>query len=282
MEIIVGLIGVIAVIASPVSMIMMLFKKHRKRGFQVFMGSLVGIIIAAYGIGQMPDYNAQQEGYLDAADKRLAKDAGYVSAEEWSKDRSKVLAKQRQERQALNEAAKKRAAEETRLKEEQAKHQADAAAKVKAQQAAAEQAHKDAETAKRAAKTQRMTDSIVATIRRHYKYEAQPSLPNKPFCREDGYCTLVVGDFRMQVWGKGIVDIETTTQSPHSRYREMCSAVFSAISGSNLDFAAEVIEGAFANAGQNGSFKHNISGTEIAIRRDGIGVLACSFFKYGS
>jgi hypothetical protein len=141
----------------------------------------------------------------------------------------------------------------------------------------------DAHNAKLAGKTQRMTDSIISALRRYYNFEAQPLIPGKPFCRKGGIpsCNLVAETFDIRVYGAGIVEIPTTTQSSHANYREMCAAVFSAISGSNLDFAAEAIEGAFLKASQTGSFKHDVANTQITISQGSSGVLECRFFKYG-
>lgn len=172
-------------------------------------------------------------------------------------------------------AVRKQAAEEAKQKEAQRLAQVQAETKE-------QESKEDTRKAKLVAKTKRMTDSIAAAMRQHYKIEPQPLLPNTPFCREDGYCTLVAGNFDIRVYGAGIAEIPTTTQSTHANYREICAAVFSAISGSNLDFSAEAVNGAFLKASQVGSFKYELAGTQISIRPDSNGVMGCRFFKYGN
>ncbi|MCV6602715.1 MAG: hypothetical protein OIF54_14345, partial [Cohaesibacter sp.] len=245
--------------------------------------SMLALIVVAVAMPHVEDYTATSEGYLDATDKKLAKKAGYTSAKEWSKDRSDVLAKQRQERLALIEDAKQRLAEETRLKKIEAQKQLKAAQKAQEKQKAAKKAKEDARVAKLAAKLQRMTDSIISAFHQYYNFEAQPLTPGKPFCRE-GFldCHIVAETFNIRIYGAGIVDVPTTTQSSHAHYREICAAVFSAISGSSLDFSAEAINGAYLKASQAGSFKHDLAGTQITIRPDSNGVMGCRFFKYGN
>ena len=140
----------------------------------------------------------------------------------------------------------------------------------------------DPHKAKLAVKVRRMTDRIVSMLRQHYDIEPKPLLPNRPFCREGSLnCNMEAGPFSIQVYGAGIVKILTTPKSSHANYREMCTVVFSAISGSDLYFAEEAIAGAFTRAAQMGSFEHKVADTQITVKPGGYGVLGCSFFKYG-
>ncbi|XYK79844.1 MAG: hypothetical protein ROO70_19060 [Labrenzia sp.] len=282
MEIILVLIGLPALFALPVGLVMLLFKKRRKLGLQVSAISFLALVVFGVAMPQVEQWNATSEGYLNVADKKLAEEAGYASAEEWNRDRTKVLAEQREKRQADLAAAEQRAAEEARQRAEAEKATQAEQAQKEADRQASEQAAKDAHKTKNVAKVSQMADSIAETLRQHYSVEPRPLGDNPTFCQPHGFCTLYAGDFKIDVYGAGIAEIETTTQAPQSRYRELCSAVLSALSGSNLDFAAEVMEGAFYNAGQSGRVKLEVTGTEVDIKPDGIGLMACSFFKYGS
>ncbi len=136
--------------------------------------------------------------------------------------------------------------------------------------------------ARLASKTKRMAESIAATLREHYKIEPEPLIPDMALCRDDGYCDFMAGDFQLQVYGAGIAEVLTSTQFPHRDYRKMCVAVFSAISGSNIDLSAELIEGAFVKASQSGPIQSKVANTQIEIEPSWDGLLACSFFKYGN
>ncbi|MCV6575542.1 MAG: hypothetical protein OIF58_07385 [Cohaesibacter sp.] len=261
MDAVFGFTGIFAFIAMPVGLIMMLFKNHRKRGLQVVIASIVALPVFIFGITGFKEYSAKQDGFLSSVDRYLAKEAGYTSAEEWNEVRDDVFAKKREEEKALDEMVRKKVAEAE----------------------AAKQAKEDARIAKMAAKLQRMTDSIISAFRQYYNFEAQPLIPGKPFCRE-GFldCHIVAETFNIRIYGAGIVDVPTTTQSSHAHYREICAAVFSAISGSSLDFSAEAINGAYLKASQAGSFKHDLADTQITIRPDSNGLMGCRFFKYGN
>lgn len=270
METVVIIIGVLASLAMSVSLGMLLFRKYRKRGLQTLVASLIAIGVTGFAVDKFSERDAVQAGYLSADDKKKAEKLGYASAEEWDKDRKRVLAEQRADIQARIESQKEQAAKL------EAQKQADENAKLTAA-AAKENALK----AKKAAHTNRLSERIIATIRQHYNIEPQSLMPNGSICREDGYCELHVGAFRIQVLGLGIAKIDTTTQASHSNYREMCAAVFSGISKSDLDFAAEAINGAFIRATVAGSFKHTINNVEIKISPDLNGIMGCQFFTHG-
>lgn len=281
------IVGLTSILGVLVGFVMLLIRRFRSTGWKVLLAGCLAFGVSGYGLEGAPDRDAQSAGYVNAEDQELAAELGYTSAEDWATDRERILEERAQQREAEARAA----AEEYQRRQAQAEQErleAEAAerARLEAERLAAETAAQSAEDqrrAKMAAKTQRMTESIISALRQYYNFEAQPLLPNKPFCRKGGIpsCTIVAEMFDIRVKGAGIVEILTTTQSSHANYREMCSAVFSAISGSNLDFAAEAVAGAFLRAAQTGSFEHKVANTQITINQDSSGVLGCSFFKYG-
>ena len=149
----------------------------------------------------------------------------------------------------------------------------------RAERNAAEQAAVEAQQAK-AAKTIGMAEAVFSVMRRHYNMAPVATLGNDQPCREDGYCDFRMGSFRVQVSGAGLATIETTSQAQHSSYREACSAVFSALSGADLDFSAGLIEQAFLAASQQGSVKTDVQGVQISIRPSADKIYGCRFFKY--
>jgi len=95
-EVVLTLVGLFALIALPASLVMLLFKKLRKRGLQIFFVAMIGVTVSAWGIGQIPqmaETSAKEEGYRSANDKRLAEQAGYTSAKEWNENREEAIAK---------------------------------------------------------------------------------------------------------------------------------------------------------------------------------------------
>lgn len=115
------------------------------------------------------------------------------------------------------------------------------------------------------AKTASMTESVVATVRSHYGVEAQPLIPNRPLCREDGYCDFNAGVFRIQVFGAGLAVVEPTDQASTTDYIEMCSVVFAAISGSEINYAGEVVGLIYGAALNAGSAERDFNGVEVRV-----------------
>ena len=103
-----------------------------------------------------------------------------------------------------------------------------------------------------------------------------------PFCREDGeWCEGDADEWiRIQAYGRGIIEVMTTSQLPHSQYRDVCAAAFAGLSGAAMSFADEVIAEAFQIASAQGSFNQDIQGVEIEVRPSSDDVLGCQFFKY--
>ncbi len=218
MKIALLVISVIAYIGAPIGLLMLLFKRFRSRGIKLLIGSVVVIPLAGFGYGYLSELEAKQAGFRDANDQSFARLHGFSSAEEWSNNRDRVHAEIREGVKALREE-KKRTAEAERQAEE--RRMAEAAVKPNAEELAKKSAHKR----KLATKTHGITEDVVAVLKREYSIEPQPSTQNEPFCRDDGYCQLNVGRFRIEVMGAGVVDIQTTSQEPHSRYRE-CVPLF--------------------------------------------------------
>lgn len=176
-------------------------------------------------------------------------------------------------------AARQQASEEAKQRE--AQRQAQKQTQVQAE-AKEQQSEEDARKTKLAAKTKRMTDSIVSALRQHYRIEPQPLFPGSPLCRDDGYCDFNANSIRIQVYGAGLAVVETTDQVSRTDYIEMCSVVFAGISGANVNFAGETIGMAYGRALNAGSFKQDVSGVQIKIAPDLGNQLGCRFFKYGN
>ncbi|WP_416369497.1 hypothetical protein [Tritonibacter mobilis] len=149
----------------------------------------------------------------------------------------------------------------------------------RAEREAAEQAAAEAQEAK-ASRTIAMAEAVFTVMRRHYNMEPVAISGADQPCREDGYCDFLLGSFRVQIYGAGLATVEATAQAQHSTYREACSAVFSAISGADLDFSADLVEQAFRTASQQGSAKADVQGVQISIQPSTDNIYRCQFFKY--
>jgi len=130
------------------------------------------------------------------------------------------------------------------------------------------------------AKTAAMTESIVATVQSHYGVNARPLIPNRPLCREDGYCDFNAGVFRIQVYGAGLAVVEPTSQASTTDYIEMCSIIFAAISGSETNYAGEVVGLIYGAALNAGSAERDVNGIEVKVSPAAGGALGCRLFKY--
>jgi hypothetical protein len=281
MEVVLVLIGLPAMFALPVGMVLLLFKKLRKLGLKLTIVSTLIVALVGVAMPHVENWNATQEGFINATDKELAKDAGYVSAIEWDKDRSTVLAKLREELNASAEEARKKAAESARAAQE-AQAALDKAKAEAAAKAAADQTEQDAHKAKLAAKTKGMTRDVVATIRSYYQIEPQALIPGQPLCRDDGYCDFEAASIRIQVYGAGLAVVETTDQVSRTDYMEMCAIVFAGVSGADISFAGETIGLAFGAAQAAGKYKQDVSGVQVNITTASSDIPECRFFKYGS
>lgn len=166
----------------------------------------------------------------------------------------------------------------TRAAVVEARQQQEAAGR--AEREAAEQAKAAQIKQAKAAKTTAMAEAVFAAMRRHYNMEPVATLGNTQPCRKDGYCDFRLGSFRVQIYGAGLATVEATAQAQHSTYREACSAVFSAISGADLDFSADLVEQAFRTASQQGSAKADVQGVQISIQPSTDNIYRCQFFKY--
>ena len=129
-------------------------------------------------------------------------------------------------------------------------------------------------------KTHIITDQIADFFRQVHAIEAKPALPGEGLCRADGYCSFLVEDFTVNVWGRGIIDVQTTSRAPQSSYREVCSAIVSATTGANIDFVAESMAQIFRQASRFGSAKIEFEGLEIEVRPSLDNIYGCYFFKF--
>jgi len=278
------IIGLTSFLGGFVGFVMLLIRKYRSKGWKVLLACCVAFGVSGYVLDGAPDRDAQSAGYVNAEDKELAAELGYTSAEDWAADRDRILEERAQQREAEARAA----AEEYQRRQAQAEQErleAEAAerARLEAERLAAETAAQSAEDQRRAemaAKTNAMTDAVFDVMRTQYNMEPTANSFDGQFCRDDGYCDFNIGTFRVQIYGAGIAEVETTSQAPHSTYREVCSAVLSALSGANLDFSAELVEQAFRTASEQGQVRTDFQGVQITIRPSSSSIHGCRFFKY--
>jgi len=219
-----------------------LFLRGRRQSGVGYIGmSLILVIASVFLIG----YQNEKE----------AKSAGFESYEA---------------QQAAIEAQKDRLKRVIRIEEANARARADAA----------DEAAKEAHQARMAAKTKKMTERVTATLRDEFALPVESRRPDGRFCRDDGYCYFDAGGFEVNIYGAGIAEVQVSSQKPHAKYREVCAAVFSAISGSDHELAAEVIGQSFREATQQ-DVKRDVLGIQINIAPAfSSNLLACDFFQY--
>jgi len=219
-----------------------LFRKGRRGNAALHIGSALVIFVAAA-------YLAVQRS------EKAAHSAGYESFD----DLQAAEAAQRDKLQRVTRTA-----------------EINARVRAEAERAAEEAARK----ARLAAKTKAMAARVADTFRDELGTPVESYLPNGQFCRDDGYCSFEVAGFLVTISGAGIAQVYTNSQKPHSKYREVCAAVFSALSGSDLGLAAEVIGQAFREATQR-RVQADVLGVQIRVTPDfSDNLLACRFFQY--
>ena len=251
--------------------------------------SFIAMIIAVGSILYLQDTEAKQAGFLNASDRRLAKEFGYTSAEAWNQNRKAVLAEHKAGIDAqvrLDQGEEDTNTDVTAVTNPEDKVSAQAITKTEATNDIVTTQETStpvtsAKQSKRYKKNNRMTKDVIAALKHHTDIEPEPVILNKPFCREDGYCTFMADEFRIQIYGNGIASILTSTQASHSKYRDMCAIMLSGLSGANITFAQEAIAGAFIHAAQTGKFQQDLNSVQIIISPDINNILACEFFKYG-
>lgn len=273
-------LGIASLFGFLAGLVMLFLRRHRSKGWKVLLGSFIIFAVSGYVTDGMPDRDAQRAGYLNASDQELAEELGYSSAEDWGVDRERVLAERHAEAREATEARQERLdeAEEARLAAEAAER-----ARIEAERLADEASAQTAEAERRAAmavKTTSMAEAVFQVMRDQYAMEPIANSFDGQFCREDGYCDFNMGSFRITIYGAGIAEVETTSQARHSTYREVCSAVLSALTGSNLDFSADLIEQAFRAASDQGQVEADFQGVQITIRPSLDNIYGCRFFTY--
>lgn len=277
MDIFIGLLALISMVGVCWGFIKLFRKGHRKRGMLYLMGSLaVGVVGATLG-GIEQDKDARAAGYVNYSAQQEAERLSAVVAGQEERERKAV------ERAAL--AATEQAERKLEIEEERRKAEARTAWQERKRVASeatetARQATEAERQSRKATKTTMMANSVIEVMRARYQMEPVTNNANGQPCREDGYCDFRMGTFRVEIYGAGIATVETTNQVSHSTYREVCSAVFSAISGSDLDYSAELIEQAFRQASEQGRVKADMHGVQIDIKPDLSNIYACGFFKY--
>ena len=88
-------------------------------------------------------------------------------------------------------------------------------------------------------------EAIIAPIERATGLKVEPLMPDKPCINDGNFCTVFAGKIQIQVHGRGIVDLLTTTQEAPSTYLQACAGAFQGLSGSAPQFAEEIIAQAF-------------------------------------
>jgi hypothetical protein len=103
-----------------------ILQSFRRKAKLIALASFVGMVFAAVMVVREGGLEAQQKGFLDAADMRAAKEAGIIDPTAWQSRRDQ-LAKQTQETErAESERAKAEQAEAERAKAEAERARADA------------------------------------------------------------------------------------------------------------------------------------------------------------
>lgn len=276
---------------------MMLLKRTRKRGFRFFFSSIVGVVIASAGILYTQEQEALKAGFEDAQDMRTAKEFGYTDADNWDQERKQILAnhKARLDAERLRTATEKSqtsqisslqitdkeqespSPETDQITEEKQSTRDNSVPKLKIQD---NETNTQSKPSKRFLKNSEMTELVTSSLKTHMNLEAKPRLANNPICRDDGFCEFMIEPFQFQIYGNGIAKILTTTQAPHSQYRNLCAVMFSGLSGADITFSQEAMNAAFLNASQNGKFRQDINTVQIEIGPDLNNILECELFRY--
>lgn len=275
MDALIGLLLLVATIGAFWGTIQLFRKGHRKRGLIYIAGAVCAVAVTGFAVGIKNERDARAAGFASYEEQQAAEEA----------EQERLIA------EMLAQRAEERRAEQARLDAEAreqgyADHAASLAAQALAEQQREEEAARAAEAAAQAAEDERqarmaqkttgMMDGVLSVLTTNYGF--QP--PAESVCRDDGYCSLLVGSFDVSIYGNGIAEVRTSTQQPHSEYVGLCAAVFAGISGSDLGFSREAIVGAFNQARQAGRFELDVAGVEIRVSPDLSNLLACRFYKY--
>ena len=252
-------------------------KGRRKRGSLLILLSFLLLGILGPEMEAQLDKKSVAAGFLSKADQDMAEAAGIANAKVWAKRRRALEVAETDALQiAEQEASKKLALEAEKAQRENVERLEREAIKL-AEKNAAEKERK----ARMAAKTVGLANDIATLFKEQYDETPDTIYKNQQLCRADGYCDFNLKGFRVTTWGIGLVDVETTSRRAHSEYREICSAVFSAISGAALDFSAEFVEAAFVKASRQGPMRGDMQGVQIKIGPGLSGdILGCQFLKY--
>ena len=95
------------------------------------------------------------------------------------------------------------------------------------------------------------------------------------------FCFVRAGSIDIDVWGRGIVKLAVSTKVAPSIYQRACAAAFEGLTGSDPDFAREIITEAFNHASVQGRFETEISQVQLKVVPAGDSdLLECSFFRF--
>ncbi len=275
--------------------IIQLFRKgRRKRGLIYIAGAVSAVAVAIFVVGIMNERDARTAGFDSYQEQQTAEEAEQERRitemiaqprpeEQPERDRLDALARENgYESHAAQLAAQKAAeqAERERLAAQEGVEREAAEREAQEASEAAELTEEQARQVRLASRTVSMTADIAELVRDYYSIEAVPSIPNEPLCREDGYCDFTVGVFNIQVFGAGLAVVEPTSQASLTDYVEMCAIVFAAISGSEVNFAGEVVGLIYGEALSAGSAERDLNGVEVKFSPAVGGALGCRLFKY--
>lgn len=297
MDILIGLLLLAACLGFLWGVFNLFKKGQRRRGLIYVAASFGALMTSASLVGVQNERNAKAAGFASYAEQQEA------DAAEQERRLADLIAQRelelREEQERLDALAREQgyenhAAQQAALAAEQsAAEQAErdrlaleraqrAAAQIATQEAAeaAERANEEARQARLAAKTVGMTEQIASLVRSYYGVEAVPLIPNRPICREDGYCDFNVGVFRVQVYGAGLAVVEPTNQASLTDYVEMCAVAFAAISGSEMSYAVEAVGLIYGAALASGSSERDFNGVEVKFSPALGGAMGCRLFKY--
>jgi hypothetical protein len=108
------------------SIIGLFFRPIRRKAKLIAFASVVAMVFSAVMGVRQGDLEAQQKGFLDAADMHAAKDAGIIDPAAWQSRRERLAMQTQEAERAESERAKAEQAEAERAKAEAERAKADA------------------------------------------------------------------------------------------------------------------------------------------------------------
>lgn len=116
-------------------------------------------------------------------------------------------------------------------------------------------------------------EQVVKSLEDNYGLVAEKNFGDS-YCPNSKYCEALVGPIQIQAIGFS-VDALTSTRAEPSDYLKVCSAIFQALSGAEINMVEATVLNAFNQASKSGRVSTKLGNTDFTVTPQSNGLLQC-------